>query len=64
MTETKNALASKTIWVNFLTLVAAVAATFGVVVVDEAEVATLAAGVVAVINIFVRFKTNTGVSLK
>jgi len=59
--ETKNWYASKTLWVNLVAGGVTVAGVFGVDVGLSPETqAELVAGILVVVNIILRFVTNTG----
>jgi len=61
--ESKPAWTSKTMWVNLIALIASVAAAFGLDLGLSTEVqASLVGGIMAVVNIVLRFMTNQGVS--
>jgi len=59
--ETKPWFASKTIWVNVVAFVAAIAGGFGLDLGLDAEAqASLVAGIMAVVNVALRLVTKTG----
>lgn len=50
---------SKTEWINLLTLIAFVVTLATGVAIDDGAIGEVAAAIIAVINIVVRFRTNT-----
>lgn len=64
-TTAKPFWASKTLWVNAVALVAALAAAFGLDLGLDAETqGTLVAGALALVNIVLRLVTRTGVAAR
>ena len=64
MEETKPFWASRTLWVNFVAIVAAVLGTFGLGdVLDPEFQATVVAAVMGIVNIILRFVTTKPVTL-
>lgn len=62
--DSKPWYASKTLWVNLLTLIAAVAGAFGIDVgLDDETKATIVAGALAVVNVVLRLVTEKPVTL-
>lgn len=62
MQNSKHWFASKTLWVNFLAIVAAVAGAFGLDLGLDPETQVAAVGVImGVVNIILRFMTKTPV---
>ena len=59
----KHPLASKTLWVNLIALIASIAAGFGFDIDAEVQ-ASLVGGVMAVVNIVLRLVTTQPVSMK
>ncbi len=58
--ETKVWFASKTLWVNFIAVIAAVASAFGLDLgLDPESQVAIVGGVMAVVNIMLRFATTT-----
>ena len=56
--------ASKTLWINFIAVVAAILAATGVYDLDATAQAEIVAAVMAVVNIVLRFVTKEPVSVK
>ena len=62
--EAKGPLESKTIWVNGVALLAAVTGTFGLDLGLDAETqAALVGGIMAVVNVVLRFMTRTAIKV-
>lgn len=62
--ETKPWYKSKTLWVNGLTLIAAIAGAFGIDLgLDDETKTTIVAGALAVANVVLRLVTNSKVSV-
>ncbi len=62
--ETKPFWASKTLWVNFVALIASVTGAFGIDLgLDAAAQTSLVTGIMAAVNIVLRFVTDSGVSV-
>ncbi len=58
--KTKVWFASKTLWVNFIAVIAAVASAFGLDLgLDPESQVAIVGGVMAIVNIVLRFKTTT-----
>ena len=62
--ETKPFWASKTLWINTIALVAAITGAFGIDLGLDAETQTaVIAGIMAAVNIVLRFVTDSGVGV-
>lgn len=60
--ESKSFLASKTIWVNFIAIVAIVANSLWGIELDAEVQAALATSILAIVNIVLRFTTNKAIN--
>ncbi len=61
--DTKPFWASKTLWVNFVALIASTTGAFGIDLgLDAAAQTSLVTGIMAAVNIVLRFVTDSGVS--
>jgi len=60
--ETKPWFASKTLWVNFVAVVAAMTGAFGIDLgLDPETQVTIVGAIMGVVNIILRFTTSTGI---
>lgn len=63
--DTKPFWASKTLWINFVALVAAITGAFGLDIgLDPEGQTAVVGGVMAFVNIVLRFVTKSGVAAK
>ena len=62
--ETKSIFASKTFWINLFVIVAMVATNLGVDIgLDDVTKTEIATGIVAFVNLILRFVTSTSVTV-